>query len=151
MIVIMVLGVPPKTDVGVLKGLISSYQKIVAGKKEHCISEDRVCVFFPRDLVLEGLGEEIVIRIWGAVNGDFNHPFFLAKEIAAETKKHFSQARIGCFVSPTPKWESIVLGPFIFQQPVEIPNDVPKCDICGADLKRTTTCYRCTGCGNVTG
>ena len=67
------------------------------------LTKNDVSCFFPVDLLIKGLGEEIIIT----VDGLFSKPertsearSKLAKSLANCGKKHFPKAKIECFIHP---------------------------------------------------
>ncbi len=66
--VVTVYGVPPETPVQQLEKMINDLQFMIAGAKTMNIEPSDVSVFFPSDLVRNGLGEEIIVFISGIYN-----------------------------------------------------------------------------------
>ena len=63
----MVYGVPETVEKTELESLIGQIQRGVASVQELKLNKDQVTVFFPKDLVPAGLGEEIIIFIKGLI------------------------------------------------------------------------------------
>ena len=59
--ILIVHGVPKNTEKKKLEELIADCQCIISGISELRISGKQVSVFFPPDLVQQGLGEEIIV------------------------------------------------------------------------------------------
>ncbi|MDD5547899.1 MAG: hypothetical protein PHN74_03365 [Candidatus Pacebacteria bacterium] len=63
--IVFVYGVPSNEEPRALKNLLGDIQETVAGVQELRLKKEDVIVFFPKDLVEEGLGEEIIIFVKG--------------------------------------------------------------------------------------
>jgi len=103
--ILVVLGVSEETSKLSLSALIGAYQQEIARIKELGLKPEQVSVFFPRDLVLDGLGEEIIVLVQGLLEKPertlevINR---LKKAIGEETRKSFPKTGlVEVFVSQT--------------------------------------------------
>lgn len=63
--IVFVYGVPINEEPKALTNLLGDIQEAVASVKELGLKKEDVIVFFPKDLVEQGLGEEIIIFVKG--------------------------------------------------------------------------------------
>jgi hypothetical protein len=100
--ILFIYGVPAKTNNEKLLKLIDDCQCIVSGIPELNISGGQVSVFFPLDLVQEGLGEEIIVFIRGLYQKPERTETVIAKlanSIGSRIKHfYFPDAVVECFV-----------------------------------------------------
>jgi hypothetical protein len=107
--VIFVYGIPTTTDSHTLESLLDALRKTAASVEELHITKNDVSVFFPKDLVEEGLGEEIILFIEGLLD---------KPERTATVRKTFAQALANCTGRFFPKTKMIecFIKPFDAQQ-----------------------------------
>ncbi len=101
--ILTVQGIPANIGIEELKKLWSALRSVVASIPELKLTSEQVTVFFPPDLLQEGLGEEIIITVTGL----FLRPErteeirnILAKKIALIAKLYFPDAMIECLIIP---------------------------------------------------
>ena len=102
--ILLVYGIPEDVKEKQLSEFCEVLKDSVCLIKELGITKKQVSVFFPKDRLKEGLGEEIIIF----VEGLFEKPertkkvrAVLAEQMATTTKIFFSKAKlVECFVKP---------------------------------------------------
>lgn len=100
--IIVVYGVPHDTPQEVLEGLARNFIVVTVGTGELSLTPDDVSVFFNRDVMSWGIGEEIIVF----VEGLFDKPERtdevcnrLAERLGTAAKETFPAAKVvECFV-----------------------------------------------------
>ena len=90
---LIVYGIPDSTEKDYLKDFWKSLRCTAASlKKRYRATEDEFVIFFPRDLMQEGLGEEIIVTVITtyAWSYDARHEFIT--EIIKVIKAFFPEA-----------------------------------------------------------
>ncbi|MCK9439577.1 hypothetical protein M0Q39_05975 [Patescibacteria group bacterium] len=103
--ILIVYGIPTETDKGTLEIFSELMRNRAADIEELGITKEQVSIFFPSDLMAQGLGEEIIIFVEGLV---FENPDGASKinkkivtNLVDEAHQSFPKTRvIECIVRP---------------------------------------------------
>ena len=100
--VLLVFGIPECTKQEKLKVLSRGLREAVVGVEDlGLIGIKQVSVFFPRDMMKAGLGEEIIIFVEGlfATRGRTKEVLKdLAQRLGEKVKEYFPKSSVKCFV-----------------------------------------------------
>lgn len=107
--VIIVYGIPRKTNQKKLRALCDDLRAATAAVKELALVADQVSCFFPSDMMSAGLGEEIIIYVDSLLRKPERTPDVrdaLAAALVTTVRTFFSEtALIECFVHPVNRAE----------------------------------------------
>ncbi len=101
--ILTVQGIPANIGIEELKKLWFALRSVVASIPELKLTSEQVTVFFPPDLLQEGLGEEIIITVTGLfVRPERTEEIrnILAKKLALIAKLYFPDAMVECLIIP---------------------------------------------------
>lgn len=102
--IVIVYGVPPETSSFKLQEMIRDTKNAVASVAELGISEKQVSIFIQQDLFRGGLGEEIIVFVYGLLEMPARTPRVIRKVKAAVGRKikksYFPKAVVEVFVYP---------------------------------------------------
>jgi len=101
--VIIVYGVPDQYSHEKLKEFLKKLQNVVKDYPKLQLSPDQVSVFFPRDILQKGLGEEIIIFVEGFFNYEFRTIDIrnaYVKSLGKIAKDYFPGALVESFIKP---------------------------------------------------
>jgi hypothetical protein len=103
--ILIVYGIPTETDKEILENFSELMRKRAVDIEELGITKEQVSIFFPSDLMAQGLGEEIIIFVEGLV---FENPDGASKinkkivtNLVDEAHQSFPKTRvIECIARP---------------------------------------------------